>query len=67
MCCSSISGASGAGKTSVRETIAGELVRAVDGPGQVAFAAWLRRHACDPAHMPHVLTTGGWDGMRGRG
>jgi hypothetical protein len=19
-------------------------------PGQVAFAAWLRRHACDPAH-----------------
>ena len=30
----------------------------------VAFAAWMRRHAEDPAHMPHVLTTGGWDGMR---
>jgi hypothetical protein len=24
----------------------------------------MRRHAEDPAHMPHVLTTGGWDGMR---
>jgi hypothetical protein len=33
-------------------------------PRHAAFAAWLRRHAEDPAHMPHVLTTGGWDGMR---
>jgi hypothetical protein len=33
-------------------------------PHHVAFAAWMRRHAEDPAHMPHVLTTGGWDGMR---
>jgi hypothetical protein len=32
-------------------------------PHHVAFAAWLRRHASDPAHMPHVLTTGGWEGM----
>jgi hypothetical protein len=30
----------------------------------VTFAAWLRRHASDPAHMPHVLTTGGWEAMR---
>lgn len=30
----------------------------------VAFAVWLRRHACGPAHMPHVLTAGGWDGMQ---
>ena len=110
-----ISGASGAGKTSVREAIAGELVPDVEAiellagdpvapgkvlaapsatsvdiavclldvaedtqrerlrsrgdpeellPHHVAFAAWMRRHAEDPAHMPHVLTTGGWDGMR---
>jgi hypothetical protein len=32
-------------------------------PHHAAFAAWLRRHARDPAHMPHVLTTGGWEGM----
>jgi hypothetical protein len=30
----------------------------------VAFADWLRRHASDPAHMPHVLTTDGWDEMQ---
>ena len=111
-----ISGASGAGKTSVRETIAcdpapdveavelrhlgtmpaapGEVLAAPSAtsvdiavclldvsegaqrerlrrrgepeelvPHHVAFAAWLRRHASDPAHMPHVLTTGGWEGM----
>jgi hypothetical protein len=29
-----------------------------------AFAEWMRRHASDPMHMPHVLTTGGWDEMR---
>jgi hypothetical protein len=33
-------------------------------PHHAAFAAWLRRHAEDPAHMPHVLTTDGWDEMR---
>ena len=32
-------------------------------PHHAAFAAWLRCHASDPAHMPHVLTTGGWEGM----
>lgn len=30
----------------------------------VAFAAWMRRHAEDPSHMPEVLTTDGWEGMR---
>lgn len=25
-----------------------------------AFAEWLRHHARDPRHMPHVLSTGGW-------
>ena len=29
-----------------------------------AFADWMRGHARDPGHMPHVLTTGGWEGMR---
>jgi hypothetical protein len=33
-------------------------------PRHAAFAAWLRRHASDPTHMPHVLTTGGWDGTQ---
>jgi hypothetical protein len=33
-------------------------------PDHVAFAAWMRGHAADPSHMPEVLTTGGWDGMR---
>jgi hypothetical protein len=33
-------------------------------PHHAAFAAWLRRHAEDPSHMPHVLTAVGWDGMR---
>ena len=32
-------------------------------PRHVAFAAWLRSHARNPAHMPHVLTTGGWEEM----
>ena len=30
----------------------------------VAFADWLRRHAQDPSHMPHVLTTDGWSAMQ---
>lgn len=29
-----------------------------------AFAEWMRAHAGDPLHMPHVLSTGGWDQMR---
>ena len=29
-----------------------------------AFADWLRRHAQDPSHMPHVLTTDGWSAMQ---
>ena len=30
----------------------------------VAFADWMRAHARDPRHMPHVLSTGGWSDMR---
>jgi hypothetical protein len=30
----------------------------------VAFADWLRGHARDPRHMPHVLSGGGWPQMR---
>lgn len=33
-------------------------------PSHVAFADWMRRHARDPRHMPHVLRTGGWQAMR---
>ncbi len=33
-------------------------------PHHQAFAEWMRRHAEDPLHMPHVLSTGGWDEMR---
>lgn len=29
-----------------------------------AFAAWMRAHARDPGHMPHVLSAGGWEAMR---
>jgi hypothetical protein len=29
-----------------------------------AFAAWMRGHARDPGHMPHVLSAHGWDAMR---
>jgi broad-specificity NMP kinase len=29
-----------------------------------AFADWMRAHAQDPNHMPHVLTTNGWPAMR---
>ena len=29
-----------------------------------AFAEWMRGHARDPRHMPHVLTAHGWDAMR---
>ncbi len=33
-------------------------------PRHVAFADWMRRHARDPRHMPHVLSVGGWQEMR---
>jgi hypothetical protein len=29
-----------------------------------AFADWMRGHALDPRHMPHVLTLEGWEEMR---
>jgi hypothetical protein len=29
-----------------------------------AFAGWMRAHACDPRHMPHVLSGHGWEEMR---
>jgi energy-coupling factor transporter ATP-binding protein EcfA2 len=29
-----------------------------------AFAAWMREHARDPRHMPHVISTNGWEEMR---
>ena len=29
-----------------------------------AFAEWMRGHARDPGHMPHVLSTNGWPPMR---
>lgn len=32
-------------------------------PAHLAFADWMRRHARDPRHMPHVLTAGGWEAM----
>jgi hypothetical protein len=33
-------------------------------PHHQAFAVWLRGHARDPRHMPHVLSTNGWEAMR---
>jgi hypothetical protein len=33
-------------------------------PRHVAFAEWMRHHARDPRHMPHVLSTDGWHEMR---
>ena len=29
-----------------------------------AFAEWMRGHARDPRHMPHVLSLNGWEAMR---
>jgi hypothetical protein len=29
-----------------------------------AFAEWMRHHARDPGHMPHVLSANGWEAMR---
>ena len=33
-------------------------------PDHQAFAAWMRGHARDPRHMPHVVSTNGWTAMR---
>ena len=33
-------------------------------PHHQAFADWMRGHARDPRHMPHVLTMNGWDQMQ---
>jgi energy-coupling factor transporter ATP-binding protein EcfA2 len=30
----------------------------------LAFADWMRGHARNPRHMPHVLSTNGWQAMR---
>jgi len=44
------------------------LIGRGDDPGLLsqhqAFAEWMRRHAQDPLHMTHVLSTRGWDEMR---
>jgi hypothetical protein len=50
------------------EAQAARLVQRGDDPRLLAdhqaFAAWMRAHAQDPGHMPHVLTTNGWGAMR---
>jgi hypothetical protein len=33
-------------------------------PHHQAFAEWMRGHARDPRHMPHVLSVNGWEAMR---
>jgi hypothetical protein len=33
-------------------------------PHHQAFAEWMRGHARDPRHMPHVLSMNGWEAMR---
>lgn len=32
-------------------------------PHHHAFADWMRGHAENPGHMPHVLSTNGWEAM----
>lgn len=50
------------------ETQAARLLARGDDPAllghHVAFAAWMRGHASDSRHMPHVLQTNGWEAMR---
>ena len=53
----------------IDETAQRERLRRRGDPEQhlgshVAFADWMRRHARDPRHMPHVLQAGGWQAMR---
>ena len=49
------------------ETQAARLLARGDDPRLLAdhqaFAAWMRAHAQDPNHMPHVLSTNGWNAM----
>ena len=44
------------------------LIRRGDAPALMAdhhaFAPWMRGHASDPRHMPHVLSNNGWEAMR---
>jgi energy-coupling factor transporter ATP-binding protein EcfA2 len=44
------------------------LTKRGDDPGLLAdhhaFADWMRGHAQDPRHKPHVLSAHGWEGMR---
>jgi hypothetical protein len=51
-----------------RDTQAARLAQRGDDPALFvhhhAFADWMRAHARDPGHMPHVLSIGGWDAMR---
>jgi energy-coupling factor transporter ATP-binding protein EcfA2 len=50
-----------------RSTQAGRLSARGDDPRLLAdhqaFADWMREHARDPRHMPHVLSNGGWEAM----
>ena len=50
------------------DTQAARLTHRGDDPRLIhdhcAFAEWMRGHARDPRHMPHVLTTNGWEEMR---
>jgi energy-coupling factor transporter ATP-binding protein EcfA2 len=50
------------------EVQAARLARRGDDPrllaDHIAFAEWMREHARDPGHVPHVLSTGGWEAMR---
>lgn len=61
-----ISGASCAGKTSVREAIAADIEPAVAAIElrHLAFADWMRRHVRDPGYTTHVLSIDGWQEMR---
>jgi hypothetical protein len=51
-----------------RQRMAEEAVRRGDPeellPRHAAFVDWMRKHAADPRHMPHVLSTGGWPEMQ---
>ena len=51
-----------------REAQASRLTERGDDPALLgdhqAFADWMRAHAVDPRHMPHVLSMNGWEAMR---
>jgi hypothetical protein len=51
-----------------REAQASRLAERSDDPALLgdhgAFADWMRAHAVDPRHMPHVLSMNGWEAMR---